>query len=134
MLRPRVPPDLAVSPREAARLGRAAPGFGVHVLPCRLDDLPAGDDAAAERTGEPRLGSLRGGFLHGGVDDGLPILIEAVGVAVAGVAHERAAALLVGGAVEEDGVVGMIHANRTPYLVPLLHVVCGGARRSRWIS
>lgn len=99
------------------------------MLPRRLVDFRAGDNAAAERAGEARLRIPR----HGGFD-GFPILIEAVGVAVAGVAHERAATFVMGGTEEEDGVVGVFHTHAATDLVPLLKFGFCGPRRSGRIS
>lgn len=122
MVRPRVLPQLTVVPEKGAGLGGAGAGFGVHVLAGGAEDLGSGDEAAAEGAGEDGDGAAVG---QGG-PDGLAVLVEAVGVAAAGVAEERAAALVVGGAEEEDGVVRVVHAHRAADLVELLGV--GGGR------
>lgn len=55
-------------------------------------------------------------------------------MAITGVAHERAATFVMGGTEEENGVVGMFHANGATDLVPLLKVGFCGPRRSGQIS
>lgn len=114
-----MPPQLAVGAEKGAGLGGAGAGLGVHVAAGGGQDPGAGDEAAAEGAGEG---------VGGGGSEGPAVLVEAVGVAVAGVAEEGAAAAVVGGAEEEDGVVGVVHAHRAPDVVEL---VGGCGRRGR---
>lgn len=110
--------ELPVVAGESARLSRASTGLLVQILPQILFYLEPYNLPATKRAVDRILRHRRRTWRHCG---GVVVVLEAVqavGVTVACVADERAAALLMGRADEEDGVVGMVHANRAQGLIP----------------
>ena len=105
--------ELSIRPREIALVHRTAPRSRVHEPPRGSRLHRPVNLSSAVRTFE----SLAAGLLVSAV------LLEAVGVAGAGVAHVSTTSFGEGRALQEDGIVRRLHADDAPHILPFTHTL-----------